>query len=134
MTFLWISGGLGHRLEVEAAFLAGHLGVEHDLEQEIAQFGLQGRKIAALDGVDIRTDEFHVVLLEDTVLVQCHRRIECGLSTERRQQCIRTLFRDDLLDDVRRDRFDVGRIREFRISHDGGRIGVHEDDAQALGT
>ena len=39
---------------------------------------------------------------------------------------------DDLGDDLRRDRLDIGGIRQFRIGHDGGRIGIDEDDAVAL--
>ena len=40
---------------------------------------------------------------------------------------------DDLGDDLRRDRLDVGRIRQLRIGHDRRRIGIDEDDPIALG-
>ena len=39
---------------------------------------------------------------------------------------------DDLGDDFGRDRLDIGGIRQFRVGHDGGRIGIDEDDAVAL--
>ena len=39
---------------------------------------------------------------------------------------------DDLLDALGRDRLDVGAVGELRIGHDGGRVGVHQDDAVAL--
>jgi hypothetical protein len=37
----------GHVVEVEGALLLGHAGVEHDLEEEVAQFLAQRAKIAA---------------------------------------------------------------------------------------
>ena len=35
-------------------------------------------------------------------------------------------------DDLRADRLDVGGVCDARVGHDGGRVGVDEDDAQAL--
>ncbi len=39
---------------------------------------------------------------------------------------------DDLLDALGRDRLDVGAVGELRVGHDGGRVGVDEDDAVAF--
>jgi hypothetical protein len=39
-----------------------------------------------------------------------------------------TLLLENELDELRRDRLDVRPIRELRIGHDRGRIGVDEDD------
>ena len=43
-----------------------------------------------------------------------------------------TFLLDDLADDFRRDRFDIGRVRQFRIGHDGGRIGIDQHDPITL--
>ena len=43
------------------------------------------------------------------------------------------LLRDDLGDDLRRDRLDIGRVRQIRIGHDGRRIGIDQHDPVALG-
>ena len=42
---------LDHTAEIERALLLRHAGVEHDLEQEVAQFLAQVGEIAAGDGV-----------------------------------------------------------------------------------
>jgi hypothetical protein len=49
------------------------------------------------------------------------------------QQRVGPLLLDDLGHHLGRDRLDVGRVRQLRVRHDGGRIGVDEDDAIALG-
>ena len=47
--------------------------------------------------------------------------------------CILFVFaHDDFLHAFRRDRLDVGAVGELRVGHDGGRIGVDEDDAVAF--
>ena len=65
-----------------------------------------------------------------------------GLAAERGQQhefALRAepfhfllLAHDDFLDAFRRDGLDVGAVGELRVGHDGGRVGVDEDDAVAL--
>ena len=42
---------LHHVAEIERALLLGHAGVEHDLQQQVAQFVAQVVEIAALDRV-----------------------------------------------------------------------------------
>ena len=73
--------------------------------------------------------------------VPCLRRrqraVQRGLAAHGRQQRKAAgndvaFLLDDLGDDLRRDRLDIGRIGQFRIGHDGGRIGIDQDDAVAL--
>ena len=61
-----------------------------------------------------------------------HRDVERRLAAHRRQHRVRPLALDDQLDELRRHRLDVRPIRELRIGHDRGRIGVDEDDLVAL--
>jgi hypothetical protein len=49
------------------------------------------------------------------------------------QQRVGALLLDDLGDDLRRDRLDVGRVGQIRIGHDRGRVGIHQHDPVALG-
>ena len=65
-------------------------------------------------------------------LYKRHRGVERGLAAEGRQQRVGLLAHDDLLDDLRRNRLDVGAVGELRIGHDRGRVGVDQDDAVAL--
>ena len=107
--------------------------LQHRLAEEFAVFGL-------VDGVGARADQFDVVLLQRAALAQGERGVERGLSAHGRQQRedfsgrnIRPFARDDLLDEFRRDRLDVGRVRHARIGHDRGRIRIDQHDAIALG-
>ena len=64
----------------------------------------------------------------------CERdgRVERGLAAERREQRVGALLGDDLLDELRRDRLDVRGVGELRVGHDRRRVGVDQDDADAL--
>ena len=88
--------------------------------------------LAALDGVDVGTDQLDAVTLERAALVQCDRRVERRLATEGRQDRIGPLLGNDALDELRRDRLDVRGVGELGVGHDGRRIGVHEDDPEPL--
>ncbi len=88
--------------------------------------------LAELDGLDVRADQLDVVLLQHAGLVQGDRGVQRGLAAQGRQQRVRALLGDDLLDDLRGDRLDVGGVGELRVGHDGGRVGVDQDDPQAL--
>ena len=59
--------------------------------------------------------------------------VERGLAAHRGQEGVGLLGLDDLLDDFRGDRFDIGRVGQVRVGHDRRRIGIDEDDAVAFG-
>ena len=88
--------------------------------------------LATIDGVKGRADQLDVVLLEHARLAQRHGRVQRGLSAQRRQQRVRTFLGDDLLEDRGGDRLDVGGVGHFRIGHDGGRVGIDQNDPNAL--
>ncbi len=93
--------------------------------------------LAALDGVEVGADEFDVVLVEDSLLGQRNRGVECGLTAECREHridggAVRGLGREDLLDEFGGDRLDVGRVGELRVGHDRGGVRVDERDPQAF--
>ena len=104
-----------------AARGAGQANALHRLGEQLAIFGDANR-------ARVCADQLTAVLLEHAVVIQCQRDIQCGLSTHRRQDRIGTLARNDLLDELRGDRFDVCPVRELRIRHDRRRIGVHQHD------
>ena len=69
---------------------------------------------------------------EHARFVERHGGVERGLAAERGQEGVGLFAVDDFLDDLGRDRLDVGAVGELRIGHDRGRVGVDQDDAVAL--
>ena len=102
----------------------------HRLAEQLAVLGLVDRVSGGADHLDIE-------LVERALPAQRQRAVERGLSAHGRQQRKAAgndvaLLLDDLGDDLGRDRLDIGRIRQLRIGHDRGRIGVDQDDPIAL--
>ncbi len=99
--------------------------VLHRLVEQIAIFGL-------VDGIGVGTDHLHAVLGQHAVLVQVQRTVERGLPAHGRQNRRGALALDDLLHRLPGDRLDIGGVGHHRVGHDGGRVGVDQDDAVAL--
>ena len=102
----------------------------HRLAEPLAVLGL-------VDRIGGGADHLDVVALEHAHLAQAERAIERRLAAHGRQQREAArdrmaLLGDDLLDDLGRDRLDIGPVRHVRIGHDGGGIGIDEDDSIAF--
>ena len=102
----------------------------HRLAEELAVLSLVDRLRAGADHLD-------AVAVEHPHLAQAQRTVERGLAAHGRQQCEAArdrvaLLGDDLLDDLGRDRLNVGPVRHVGIGHDGGGIGIDEDDFDSL--
>ena len=102
----------------------------HALAEQLAVFGL-------VDGVGGGADHLDVEFVERALAAQRQRAVQRGLAAHGRQQRKAArkdvaLFLDDLGDDFGGDRLDIGGVGQFRIGHDGGRIGIDQDDAVAL--
>src|SRR4051812_3986351 len=85
-----------------------------------------------LYGTDLRTNQLHVVLFENPAVGKLDRKIQSSLPAHRRQNGEAGAGRDLALDAenlfqvVASKRFDVSTIREIRIRHDGGRVGIRQ--------
>ena len=97
----------------------------HRLAKQRAVLGL-------VDGVRIGADHLDIVAVEHTHAAQRQRRVERGLAAHCGQKRVGALLGDDLGDDLGRDRLDIGGVGQLRVGHDGGRIGVDQDDAVTL--
>ena len=84
--------------------------------------------LAANDGVDFNTNDLDAVLIQDAGTCQFGAQVQAGLSTEIGQQGIRALSLDDFTYRLQVQRFNIGDISRPRVSHDSGRIGIHQDD------
>ncbi len=113
-------------LDAVGDFGAGHLDAEH-----VHGFLEFNTVLAALDRVDLDADDLDIVFVEDALLVELRGKVEAGLAAEVRQQRIRALLCDDLLEARGVQRLDVGDVRHLRIRHNGGRVGVDKDDLVA---
>ncbi len=68
------------------------------------------------------------------MLCQIQRAVQRRLSAHGGQYGIRPLFFDDVFQHAPGNRLDVGHISHTGVSHDRGRIGIHQDDTIALFT
>ena len=98
----------------------------HRLAEQLAVLGL-------VDRLGVRADHLDAVFLQHAALVQRQRGVQRGLAAHRRQQRVGALgVRDDLGDDVGRDRLDIGGVGQLRVGHDRRRVGVDQNDPVAL--
>ncbi len=115
---------LVHRVR-QAAAGAFEADLVHRLAEALAVLGL-------VDRVGVGTDHLHAEPVERAVVVQRQRAVERGLPAHRRQQRVRAFLLDDLGDDRRGDRLDIGGVGELGIGHDRRRVGVDQDDPVPL--
>ncbi len=97
----------------------------HRLLEFFAVLGLVDRLLRG-------TDHFDAELLQHPLPGEVKRAVERSLTAHGRQQRIGALDGNYFFQHLPGDRLNVGDIRHFRVGHDGGRIGVHQDDAIAL--
>ena len=107
------------------AFRAFNADFRHGIAEFLAVFGL-------INHFRLGADQFAAVFFQNAGLREFQRCIERSLTAHGGQQRIGAFLGDDFLDNLNRDRFDIGGIRQPRIGHDRGRVGIHQNDAVAL--
>ena len=75
-----------------------------------------------------RANQLDVVFRQHAVARQIQRTVQRGLAAHGRQNCIRPFLGDNLLHRLPHNRLDVGNIRHFRVGHDRGGVGIHQND------
>ena len=108
---------------------------DHGVFEEEAVFGL-------LDGFELGADELDVVAVEDAGVGEIDGEVEGGLAADGGQEGELAgggiggehfgFDADDLLDVLAGERLDVGAVGQLGVGHDGGGVGVDEDDLVAL--
>ena len=99
--------------------------VRHGTPEQLAVF-------RHVDGAPRGADHLDIEFLEHALAHQIERRVESGLAAHGRQQGAGPLLLDDACDGAPVDRLDIDRIGALRVGHDGGRIGVHQNDPISL--
>ncbi len=120
-------GDLAGFVDVVGDTGAGHVEADllHGFLEELAVFALP-------DGFGVGADHLDVVLLQDAGVEEGHGGVERGLAAEGGEEGVGLFADDDFFDDLGGDGLDVGAVGELRVGHDGGRVGVDEDDAVAF--
>src|SRR5690606_33047508 len=93
--------------------------------------------LGAMDDAPVGADHLDVELGEGAGVPEVAGDVEGGLAAEGGEDRVDggsevAFLLDDLADGLWGDGLDVGSIREGRIGHDGGGVGVDEDDAVPL--
>ena len=78
------------------------------------------------DGFIFRADHFHAVFCKNSFFVGFHRKIQPCLSAHGRQHRLRPFLGNHLFKKLHGQRFDIRRVRELRVCHDGRRVGIDE--------
>ena len=96
----------------------------HGLLEELAV-------LRAVDRVELRADELDAPLVEEAVLGELAAERKPRLPAERGEQGIRPFLDDDALERIFGERLEIDLVRKHVIRHDGGGVGVAEDDVDA---
>ena len=103
--------------------------VEPDLEHRLAE---QPAVLGLVDRLGRGADQLDAQPLQRAVARQRHGDVERGLPAHGRQQRVGPLALDDLGDDRRRHRLDVGDVGRLRVGHDRGRVRIDQDHPVAF--
>ncbi len=100
----------------------------YGLHRIIKQFTV----LSLVDGLGTGTNHFHIVFFQHAMTLKIQRTVERRLPAHGWQNSVRTLFFNDFLDDLPGHRLNVSGVSHRRVSHDGSRIGVHQNNAITL--
>ena len=105
---------------------------QHRLADFPHEFPEEVPVLCAADGLQGRAQEPDVVLFQHAGLGQGHGQVEAGLAAQGGEQAVGPFPRDDVLQHLHGEGFHVDHIRDGLIGHDGGGVGIHQDDFHAF--
>ena len=79
-----------------------------------------------------RPDQLDTIPLKHASFLQVEGTVQRRLPAHGREQCVWFFTRNNLFHKVRRDRLNIGRIRQIRVSHNRGRVGIHQNNPVAF--
>ena len=104
----------------------------HGFAELLAVFGL-------VDDMRLGADHLDIPFFQHTHFVERKRGVECGLAAHGGKQnelfvrALGALFFDNAGHHFRRDRLDIGGVRQIGVRHDGGGVRIDQNDSIALG-
>ena len=105
---------------------------QHRLAQLFAELLEQLAILSPLDGLGRRAQDFHLTLVQHALLGQLHGQRQSGLAAQSGHDGVGALIAQNLRHVLQRQRLHVHLVGDVRIRHDGGRVGVHENDLVSL--
>jgi len=84
------------------------------------------------DDLGVRADHLDLVPREDAPVRQLNGEVQRRLPAQCRQQGVRALAPDDLVQDLDRERLNVGPVRKLRVGHDGCGVAVDQHHLVSL--
>ena len=85
-----------------------------------------------VDGGALGAQQTHIVLRQESILIQLHRQGQAGLSAQGGEQAIGLFNFNYALDHIQGQRFDIDLVCHGLIGHDGSRVGVDQYHFQSL--
>ena len=97
----------------------------HRIAELLTVFGL-------VDDLSIGPDHLDAIFGQGAVSFERQSAVQRGLAAHGGQKRVWAFLFDDLGDDLRGDRLDIGRVGHVGIGHDRGGIGIDQHDPIAL--
>ena len=98
----------------------------HGVAEFLAVLGL-------VDDIGPGADHLDAEFLQHAHALKAERGVQGRLAAHGRQKRVWAFLFDDFGDDFRGDRLDIGGVGDLGVGHDGGRVGVDQNDPVALG-
>ena len=112
--------------------IVGKTGAGHIKADPLHRLLEQGAVFRHLDRRQFGADQFDAEFFEDTVFRHRDGGIQCSLSSQRRQNRVGPLLFNNLGENLRRHRFNIGTIGKVGIGHDGCRVAVEQHNLEPL--
>ena len=84
------------------------------------------------NGLQACSEQLDALLFQEAFAGELHGERQTGLSAKRGEQAIRLFAADDFSQRRQSERFNVNLVGDRSVRHNGGRIGVDEDDVQSF--
>ena len=107
----------------------GDFGGNNRLADGLAQLLEQLTVLGTLDGI---AQQLHAALLQDALLFQLHGQIQTGLAADAGNNGVGPLVADDFGHIFQGQRLHVDLISDGGIGHNGGRVGVYQNNFVTL--
>ena len=111
---------------------AGNLRGEHRLAQALTQLLEQFPILGLLDASAGSAQQLRPAFPENALLFQLHGKVQTGLTADAGYNGIRPFVPDDSSDIFQGQRLHIDLIRNGRVGHNGGRVGVAQNHLVAL--